>query len=170
MIAPPVSRTSEWPDLSRMHVRIPPELEPAFERAIRRSRLQSSLKLYPILLVLFSAAAILAVFVKASALVDYVARRFDAALTEPQIVIGASVVITVMIALLLAGFLWYHTKEKLFRDYLFCPKCDALDFAETGNCPGCAQPLTRRASFFFTVYDDEKKIVQEFGLTESRKD
>jgi len=152
-----------------MHVKVPPELQEVFEKEFRAQRLHSGIKLFPAVVAIFSAVAWLVVFVKAHAVIRLIAMCVQSELSTTQLMYGVTVLIIVFSTAATIYVLRRIYKEKFFSQHLFCQKCNALDYDEVGKCPCCDAKLHTRATFFFTVYDDEVKIVDRYGFTESRK-
>ena len=147
-----------------MYARIPEDLKQPLLTELRSLKLRSSVKHFPALLIIFSAIAGLAVFVKGYAILrllqDYLPTEISPT-TLALVVLGLTVIFT---AAVLVYFLRQAYKDCSYQDCLYCSTCDAVDRYDTGHCPICQTPLTQTASFFFTTAKDEIKILERWGL------
>ncbi len=152
-----------------MYAKIPPHLKEPLLRELRHLRLRSALKYYPALLLIFSGIAGLVIFVKGHALIRLIRDFVPAGFSDDLLITIAFAVIVLTTAAALIYFLRRDYEECECQECLYCPKCDAVDKYDTGECPICHTPLNEKESFYFTTYKDEQKIVERWGLHAARE-
>ena len=151
-----------------MYTRIPENLEEPLLKELRRMRLVSSIKYFPVVVLIFSALATLVVLTKGHAILEILREELPPNISDRTIVIfGLSgiVVVTAVACLFIMRSLY---KDCRCQKCLYCAKCDAVDNFDSGSCPVCARPLTDQASFLFTTDKDELRILKRAGLFPSR--
>ena len=147
-----------------MYFHVPVELQETFLREVRRLRLRSSVLRFPVLLLLFSAAAAGLVLLKGDSWLGLPRRLLGDNLSDQALrllMIGT-------VVLCVAGALVYLLRQ-IYRKcsiehHRFCAPCNAVDSDEKGYCPVCRRVLSEQAGFFFTSYSGEKKLIERHGL------
>jgi len=148
-----------------MHIRVPGEIEAAFEREIRKERFRLHLVVYPVIVVIASGFLI-----GQSHKVYYLFHRFfESGEGNDDLAIGFVAATVAVVAVASLWWLRVLSRRPLLDTYLYCSKCDALDFDEVGQCPCCEKSLKEKAQFLFTIYDGEIEIAKRYGLGESKR-
>jgi hypothetical protein len=147
-----------------MYARFEPHLRQTLERRVRRIRITSALKYYPIGVVIFTFCAVFFLFLKAHSLLRLVINAFDGSFTEKEVIVGIVISVTVAVSVVLIFILRGIIQRSIFEERYFCGPCNAIDKDDEGTCPFCNQPLKNKATFFFTLYEDEIQLTESFGL------
>jgi uncharacterized paraquat-inducible protein A len=151
-----------------MYAKVPEHLKDPLLRELRRLRLRSAFKHFPALVLICSSITALVIFAKGHAIIEMLRDYIPLNVPDATLAIIALGVIVAVTAAFLVFFLRQQYHECEYQECLFCPKCEAVDRYDSGCCPICQTPLTERASFYFTTYKDEQKIIERWGLQPSR--
>ena len=152
-----------------MYAKVPSHLKEPLLTELRQLRLRSSLKHYPTVVLVFSLIAALFIFVKGHAFIEMFRDQIPATISDRTLITITLVVIVTLTAVVIAYFLRQEYRDCDCQECLYCPKCDAVDKYDSGRCPVCQAPLTERASFYFTTYKDEQKIIERWGLQPAKE-
>lgn len=134
----------------RMYARIAPDLKAPLERKIRKLRITSALKHYPIGVVIFSACAVLFLFTKGHGLTSLVIKVLENRFTEREVITGMGVLITAAVSTGLIYVIRGMIQAPVFEEHFFCGPCNAVDKDDDAICPFCNQALKTKETFFFT--------------------
>lgn len=151
-----------------MYVRVPEELKQPLLADLRRYRLRSALLYFPVLVLIFSAIALLVVIAKGHALMELLRDEISPNVADSSLLFWVAVATILLTIIALVFFLWQHNRDCDYQDCPYCAKCDALDPFDNGHCPVCSSTLSASASFYFTTDKDEIKILDRWGLKPSR--
>jgi hypothetical protein len=151
-----------------MYIRIPDALKDQVLKEIKRSRIKSSLKHFPAVVLIFSAIAFLILAIYGHRIIENIRDDLSAGTSTTV----AYLIIFLGIAALMTPAMIFFL-IKVYRDChiqkcLYCAKCDAVDSFDSGTCTFCNQPLTESADFIFTTFKDELAILKRHGLHPSR--
>ena len=136
---------------------------------VRRIRIGSAIKHYPIAVVIFSACGVLYLLTKGHGIVRLIVEALDSRFTEHQVIAGIAVAVTFAVSAFLIYVLRGMIQAPVFEEHYFCGPCNAVDKDDDAICPLCHQALKSKATFFFTLYDDEIQLADAFGLTPSNE-
>jgi hypothetical protein len=152
-----------------MYFRVPTELQETFLREVRQLRLRSSVLRFPVLLLVFCAAAAGLVLLKGDSWLGLPRGWLGDKLSDQvfRLLMMGTVVLCV------AGALVYLLRQ-IYRKcsiehHRFCAPCNAVDSDDKGYCPVCRLVLSEEGGFFFTSYSDEKKLIERHGLQPSKE-
>src|SRR6266852_8160797 len=147
-----------------MYFRVPIELQETFLREVRRSRLRSSVVRFPVLLLVFCAAAGGFLLIKSHAVLELLRQSLGDNLSDQ----AYRLLMTGTVVLCVAGGLVYLLR-RIYRKcniehHRFCAPCNAVDSDDKGYCPVCRMVLSEEGGFFFTSYSNEKQLIERHGL------
>jgi hypothetical protein len=151
-----------------MYVKVPEHLKTPILAELKQLKLRSSLKYFPVLVLIFSAIVALIVLVKGFGLLRMLIEYANLDISNTKFIIISLSVIVCGTTAVLAFFLWQGYRDCDCQECLYCSRCDAVDKYDDGVCPVCKQGLTEKASFFFTTAKDEQKIIERWGLHRCR--
>ena len=152
-----------------MYARVPDTLKEPLLKQLRHLRLWIVCKNFPAVLLIFSAFAVLLVFVEGHAVLKMLRDFLPTALSDGKLIgIALGLIVTVTAAVMMY-FLRQEYRDCDFEECLYCTKCDAVDKYDSGSCPVCQPPLREKAFFFFTTYKSEQKLLARWGLLPSRE-
>jgi RNA polymerase subunit RPABC4/transcription elongation factor Spt4 len=147
-----------------MYARVPENLKIPLAQEIKKRRLQNSILYFPILVLIFSSLALLAIFVKGHelfSLLEGLTEHNPITDVSPVILVG---VVIGAVSIFIFVILWMVYSKEAIQEYFFCSKCNAVDSYENGYCPICRSPLSQKEWFIFTTAKDEQKIIESRGL------
>jgi hypothetical protein len=148
-----------------MHIRVPGDIEAPFSSEIRKKRFRLNLGIYPLLV---SAGSVF-LLAKAHAIVRVYRLLSSPGPENEGVPFWFFALVFVSVALVVLWWLGVLSRRPLLDEYLYCSRCDALDFDEVGKCPCCGMQLDEKARFLFTFADNEIEVAKRYGLKESKR-
>ena len=152
-----------------MYAKVPNDLKEPLLKELRRLRLRSAFKHFPAVVLIFSAIAALFVFIKGYAIIGMFRDMIPPTISDRVLMATILGLIVAVTAVVMVCFMRQEYRSCDCQECLYCPKCDAVDKYDSGSCPVCQAPLTEKASFYFTTYKDEQKIIERWGLQPSKE-
>ena len=151
-----------------MYIRVPDALKEPILKEIKQSRIKSSLKHFPAVVLIFSAVAFLILIIYGHGIIDNIRNDLPADISKTVACLMIFFGIALLITPAMIFFLIKICRDCHIQKCLYCAKCDAVDSFDSGTCSYCHQPLTESAEFIFTTFKDELKILERHGLLPSR--
>ena len=147
-----------------MYAKIPEHLKTPLLQELRRTRLKSASKMFPIVVVFLAALLAFVLWIKGALILRLLNDFFEVAISN-RTMLALAAGLVVLIAMIFAAFFsWQQYRECVYQLYLYCSDCDAVDKYDDGHCPICDRSLSERADFFYTTDKEEKKILERWDL------
>jgi hypothetical protein len=151
-----------------MYTKIPEHLKERLFKELKRARLRYVVILYPPLVLILSLLAAAYIFLHGHSIIWLIRKYVPANMSDREVIlIGFAIIAVVTAGVAVWGQRQYYNWCN-FEDYLYCPKCNAVDNYDNGACPVCQEKLIEKASFFYTTHKEELKIMEGFGLKPCR--
>ena len=157
-------RTSIW----LMYAKVPSHLKEPLLKELRQLRLRSAFGNFPGLLIICSAIVALFVFIKGHAIIDLFRDMIPSGVSDAKLITVGLILIGISTAFVLLLLLRHDYRECDYQECVYCVQCDAVDRFDAGVCPIRHTRLFEKASFFYTTYKDEQKVIERWGLHPSK--
>jgi hypothetical protein len=147
-----------------MYAKVPEDLKVPVLKELKQARLKSALKYFPALTVIFSILVALGVYFKGHLIIEMLLRHFQLRVSDTMLMIVGLGIVVVLTSGVLIFFLRQEYRECEYQELFYCQKCHVVDVYENGSCTLCQTRFTERASFIFTNYKNEERIIERWGL------
>jgi hypothetical protein len=145
-----------------MYAKVPEDLKPPLIKELKRSRRNCSLKYFPVLVVVFSFFFGMAAYSRGHAFFEIFRRRSDFNISDTTLVVFVIGLVVIATTAFLIFVLRLEYRNCKYQDFRYCGKCNIVDAFDYGLCPICNAPFSQEASFFFTHYKNEEKIIERW--------